>query len=449
MNTHTANLLEDVKYFHNAALSYQDAYEALQAQQVELQTKFSEQAQLVQEASDALRASEVESAARQQELVSELTTLRDQREADIQQAIGQAVVQYCEQLESAQTTQQQRDREHQQSIHRLQEQVHALEVSLAGQATLPSVASSSSQTELRREVFNIVPGTVNTRRGATQYESPDQAFSFQKQVRFEDDHNSPELGPVMNSGEGRPTPTLPVIPPRLSDISGISHPTHPPHYSSTPYRAMIHGNTFDIEPATPILDESRQVANIAAEVSAAAAAQASKEFRRMREPKITKLKGGYSADTELMFRSWRSDILANIADRELDNKAAIQLIKEQTLDNAHREVEFQLDLCGGQITYQDLLSHLGVTFQGGDDEANVLAEFYSRCQFAKESEESFADELQLLARKVISKKPDFRVNLDNTMKQRYASQLYDRSNASIAKALLLANAERLFHPIPQ
>ena len=112
VNTHTANLLEDVKYFHNAALSYQDAYEALQMQQVELQTKFSEQAQLVQEASDALRANEVKSAARQQELMSELTTLRDQREVDIQQAVVQAVVQYREQLESGQTTQQQRDREH-------------------------------------------------------------------------------------------------------------------------------------------------------------------------------------------------------------------------------------------------------------------------------------------------------------------------------------------------
>ena len=436
VNAHNANLL-DVKYFHNAALSYQDAYEALQEQQVELQTKFSNQAQLVQEASDALRASEVESAARQQELMSELTALRDQREADIQHAVGQTVVQYREQLESEWTMQKQRDREHQQSIHRLQEQVRALEVSLAAQATLPSVASSNSQTELQREVFNIVLGTVNTRRGATQYESTDQAFSFQKQVRFEDDHSSPELGPVMNSGEGRPTPTLPVIHPRLSDISGIAHSTRPLHYASTPYRAPLHGSTFDVEPATPIINESRQVANIAAEVSAAAAAQASKEFRRMREPKITKLRGGYSADAELMFRSWKSDILANIADRELDNKAAIQLIKEQTLDNARREVEFQLDLCGGQITFQDLLAHLGIAFQGGDDEANVLAEFYSRRQFAKESEESFADELQLLARKVISKKPDFRLNLDNTMKQRYASQLYDRSNASIAKALLL------------
>ena len=65
------------------------------------------------------------------------------------------------------------------------------------------------------------------------------------------------------------------------------------------------------------------------------------------------------------------------------------------------------------------------------------AEFYSHKQYAKESEEAFADELQLLARKVISKKPNFQLDLDTTMKQWYASQLYDRSNASIAKALQL------------
>ena len=99
------------------------------------------------------------------------------------------------------------------------------------------------------------------------------------------------------------------------------------------------------------------------------------------------------------------------SDRELDNKAAIQLIKEQTLDNAHHEVEFQLDLCGGVITYQDLLKHLSVAFQGGDEEANLLAEFYSSAQKVKESDEAFVDELQILARKVIIKKPDFRVTL--------------------------------------
>ena len=49
--SHMANLLEDVRYFHNAALGYQDAYEALQQQQEELQSRFTEQAKLVQEAS--------------------------------------------------------------------------------------------------------------------------------------------------------------------------------------------------------------------------------------------------------------------------------------------------------------------------------------------------------------------------------------------------------------
>ena len=101
----------------------------------------------------------------------------------------------------------------------------------------------------------------------------------------------------------------------------------------------------------------------------------------------------------------------------MDNKAAIQLIKEQTLDNACHEVEFQLDLCASEISYQDLLRHLSIAFQGGDDEANLLAEFYSRAQKVKESEEAFADELQILAHKVIIKKPDFRVNLDLMLKQ--------------------------------
>ena len=201
----------------------------------------------------------------------------------------------------------------------------------------------------------------------------------------------------------------------MSDISNIPHA---PRHASTPYHANPSNRTFDVGPSAPLVDDSRNPATIAAEVSAAAAVQASKEFRRMREPKNTKLRGGNSADAELMFRSWKSDILAHINDRELDNKAAIQLTKEQTLDNARHEVEFQLNLCGGNITYQDLLQHLSIAFQGGDDEANILAKFYSHRQYSKESEKAFADKLQLLARKVISKKADFRVNLDKMQKQR-------------------------------
>ena len=151
-------------------------------------------------------------------------------------------------------------------------------------------------------------------------------------------------------------------------------------------------HTFDVS-GFPVsnIGNAQDAATIVAEVSAAAAAQASKEFWCMRQPKITKLWGGYSADAELIFWSWQADVLANIQDRELDNKAVIQLIREQTLDNVCHEVEFQLDLCGGKISYQDLLRHLSVAFQGGNDEANLLVEFHSCAQKVKESEEAFAD----------------------------------------------------------
>ena len=128
--------------------------------------------------------------------------------------------------------------------------------------------------------------------------------------------------------------------------------------------------------------------------------------------------------------------MSHIQDRELDNKSAIQLIKDQTLDNTHCEVKFQLDLYGGVINYQDLMHYLSIAFQGGDNEAQILAEFYSHSQRAKESEEVFANELQLLAHKVIGKTPKFHKNLDSTLKQCYVSQLYDCNSTSIAKTLL-------------
>ena len=245
----------------------------------------------------------------------------------------------------------------------------------------------------------------------------------------------------MGSHGGRSTQPATGNTPMVSNVPMLPNV---PTYTSTPYHAagnIPSNKTFDISPMAPLVSNTQDAATIVAEVSATAAAQASKEFCRMCEPKITKLKGGYSADAKLIFHSWHSDILVPITDRELDHQAAIQLIKEQTLDNAHRKVEFQLDLCGGKITYHDLLKHPSIAFQGSNNEANILAKFYSHAQHTKESEEVFADELQLLARKVISKKPNFRINLDTTLKQWYANQLYDHNSASIAKTLLLRNID--------
>ena len=104
--------------------------------------------------------------------------LKQARETDIQQAVGQAVSQYEQQL----TMEQSHAQEHQLTIAELQGQVQALQVSLTSQRDLPSVGVTQEGVNLRDEVFNYVPGTVNTNWGAAVYDLPDQAFSFQKHV---------------------------------------------------------------------------------------------------------------------------------------------------------------------------------------------------------------------------------------------------------------------------
>ena len=97
----TDDLIEDTKFYQDAASGYQDAYETLRIQQKELQHTYTQQAQLVEEASVALRAAEAESSLKRQELVS----LQQQWEADIQHAIYcirvSAPAEFCEKQPAA------------------------------------------------------------------------------------------------------------------------------------------------------------------------------------------------------------------------------------------------------------------------------------------------------------------------------------------------------------
>ena len=183
-------------------------------------------------------------------------------------------------------------------------------------------------------------------------------------------------------------------------------------------------------------ESSNVAAQASAEVSLAAVTQTAKEFRRLKDSKIPKLKGGYSSDAGLVFHSWRMDIQTEINENDYDNESVIRLIKEKTQEKALKEVKYQLDLNSAEMSYKDLLEHLSLAFVGGKDESTLMADFYSHTQKVKESEESFADELQILAWKVISKKPNFQQGLDSVLKNQYVNQLYDCHSAAIMKSLL-------------
>ena len=54
------DLIEDAKFFQNTALNDQNAYKVLLVQQVELQDKFKAQYSLMEEASAAIHAAQME-----------------------------------------------------------------------------------------------------------------------------------------------------------------------------------------------------------------------------------------------------------------------------------------------------------------------------------------------------------------------------------------------------
>ena len=70
-----------------------------------------------------------------------------------------------------------------------------------------------------------------------------------------------------------------------------------------------------------VAESTNVAAQAAAEVSLAAVMQTAKEFRRLKDSKILKLKGGYSSDAGLVFCSWRMDIQTEINENDYDNKS--------------------------------------------------------------------------------------------------------------------------------
>ena len=131
------DLLEDAKFYQDVAVELQTAYQTLER-------RFTQQARLMEEASGALHAAESQASKRQQELLK----LQKDREADIQLAVGEVVYEYREQLAAAKQKQQSKDHKHQQMVHQLQDQVRALELTLASHTTLPSVRPIKEEADL-------------------------------------------------------------------------------------------------------------------------------------------------------------------------------------------------------------------------------------------------------------------------------------------------------------
>ena len=155
-----SDIIQDAQFFQDTAIEYQATYHSLE-------DRYTHQDVLMKEASEALQASESQVSAMQQELLA----LKHNREADIERAVSNMILQYQQQLSSAQS----RTRDHQSAIMQLRDQVQTLQLSLslASWGDLPPVGTSQGEADLREEVFNFVQGTININRGTAVYHSPD------------------------------------------------------------------------------------------------------------------------------------------------------------------------------------------------------------------------------------------------------------------------------------
>ena len=68
--------------------------------------------------------------------------------------------------------------------------------------------------------------------------------------------------------------------------------------------------------------------------------------------------------------------------------------------------------------------------------SELISDFYSCHQKRNESEDVFADDLQILVRKIIAPKPAFRAKANEQLKHQYAHKLHDQYYTAIVHSAL-------------
>ena len=223
----------------------------------------------------------------------------------------------------------------------LEKQQAILERVQEQQSRMPerSVPPMNRIEELQREAFDILPGTVNARRGAAVAHASgiSQDIPVAGRSNFENE---------------------------LAEEATWNVHQHPQHVHFT----SNHQREFT---STPLRhpEEDRMRARVNSEVYPPGYDMklVVQEFHKLCKPKINKLEGGYSATANLIFQSWLKDINIYVEDWNLTEREAIQLVKDFTAERACNEVEFYMGMIvDDQQTFDGLVNCLKHAFQSGE-----------------------------------------------------------------------------------
>ena len=291
--------------------------------------------------------------------------------------------------------------QHQQQEHRAQLEALTTELDKwkRKSATVPTgVVETATEPagehlgQLKQDIFNFLPGTVKTNRGGAVTNTTinwDNTTLCSKHVTF-----------------ATSTPKV-----TMEDMVGLAAP--------------LAAETTRVSQTAPTgsLGDQSTLINLPS------------EFKKMREPKIQKLKGGNTSSAQLFITGWIKEVHAVIRDHTLSDQEGVQLIREFTESKARQQVDFYLDMTPNPTT-EGVLDHLVSVFSSGEDESSIKSEFYSHKQLARVSEDDYMEILQILAWKIMIMNPAFQAECNGALIHQFANGLRDDIIRPLAKDLV-------------
>ena len=350
---------------------------------------------------------------------SKTTAIRNQYKTELNQEIEKLKAEWTQ--EHLKTNEQ-----HNAQISQVLKEVEALKEQSHIQPTAESNEPGDKISGLKSTAFNFMPGTVNTRRGGTVNIHNDT-------ILWSKNDDAPPI-PVCKQDEKHIHFTSTLRHPVQSNLFDLDDKNPIMGHSGNPFISNP-GNPFVQQPVCSQIPVQTTVNTDATTIIGNTMSAVASEFKKMREPKLTKLKGGFTSGASLFFNSWVKDVRVVILERSMTNAESLQLVKDYTEGKARKQVEFYI-MSTPNPSFEGLIDNLKTSFQSGDDEATVKGEFYSHKQYSKESVDDFADVLQLLARKVLNVDPSFQTFMNKSLCQQLANGLKDPGHGISARSIL-------------
>ena len=310
------------------------------------------------------------------QLKDEMRAIRNQYKTKLNQEIKKLKAEWTQEHLKA-------NEQHNAQISQVLKEVEALKEQSCSQPKAESNEPGDKISGLKSAAFNFMPGTVNTRRGGA--------------VNIHDD--------TILWSKNDDAPPIPLHKQDEKHVHFTSTPCHPVQsnlFDSDDKNSIVghSGNPFISNPGNSFVQQlvrsqipaQTMVDTDATTIIGNTMSAIASEFKKIREPKRAKLKGGITSGASLFFNSSVKDVRAVILERPMSNAESLQLVKDYTEGKACQQVEFYI-VSTPNPCFEGLINNLRTSFQSGEDEAMVKGEFYSCKQFSKESVDDFADVL--------------------------------------------------------